>query len=267
VAYVAHGARAFEFLFGISLQSLALKGKWDGPVVVVTDNPECLALQRPYAKHLNLHVVRVPKRKNVMDMKIDKTRLWKHIDSAGLHHTQTIIYIDTDVVTTASISPLVEFISRPALMSEPLWMYQDKYYPKEFQTGFIISNRGPLADKCFKDWASKFKSHARDQSALLASKCNERGYLGELMPTEKDDMYLVPTLEGLQKGQRAILMHFTDTGLMIGHHGGQPLLDEIQKLFQKEFGIGDPWFKQTCLINGEELLINGGQSLSVEGSH
>jgi len=252
VAYVAHGARAFEFLFGISLQSLALKGKWDGPVVVVTDNPECLALQRPYAKHLNLHVVRVPKRKNVMDMKIDKTRLWKHIDSAGLHHTQTIIYIDTDVVTTASISPLVEFISRPALMSEPLWMYQDKYYPKEFQTGFIISNRGPLADKCFKDWASKFKSHARDQSALLASKCNERGYLGELMPTEKDDMYLVPTLEGLQKGQRAILMHFTDTGLMIGHHGGQPLLDEIQKLFQKEFGIGDPWFKQTCK--------NGGQS-------
>jgi hypothetical protein len=94
--FLAFGELAKGNLADYSIATMRKVGKWRGKAFVITDIPDCFA---ETAKKYDVHVIKAPKLKDVIEIKSMKTKLFDYLPA----DVTSVLYLDADVLVTQSL--------------------------------------------------------------------------------------------------------------------------------------------------------------------
>jgi hypothetical protein len=191
LVFVALGPKAISPAFTWSVNSAVEVGGWNGPVYVVTDDPE--AAQKVFEDNEerigllpdNLHIVQ-PMESSDLHVNLQpatdevtyKARLTKcQLLRILPNELQHVLYIDADVMIGKPLRPLLSELS--VLWNDPDQRMEMALFPdcKAFTAGFcldcdtwntgVMSLRRESSDSCMDKWCEALTEHAgSDQAAL-----------------------------------------------------------------------------------------------------
>jgi len=161
------------------LSSVRQVGKYDGEIVMVTDNADCLAknfgekllggakIQErsteavdvyPGGEQMgNVYMVKVATTSDVKAMKQHKAKAWQNIRIAGLKPSY-IVYTDQDIVIGDDLKAFLQTVDELVVPDATplLALFVDQGVTKgQLHTGIVVMFPGDKTETCLNEWADK----------------------------------------------------------------------------------------------------------------
>ena len=176
------------------IETLRSRGKFDGPVHIITDQP------RYYRRLAGVTATRVPAEMNVLQIKALKTLLFDYVKG------DLLLYLDVDVLVGYPLELWYQTV-KDRLSTYPIAMFRDNgLYPFPYHTGVMLLTR--KAAELLKPWREALESGTfqKDQPAFAATMSDKNI---EIMP---DEYILFPKAEDMQNETVRTFVHITFTG-------------------------------------------------------
>jgi len=260
IVYIAGGELATSHMFSASLQTLGQWGFWHRPVVVLTDEPDCVRscqFPRVLAHNISLTIIPIPKpppdsgpRQRVMHYKTFKTLLWDYLESAGFSGLKRLLYLDEDILVGQSLAFLQQAITTAnpsaGIMTFKVPSISPYHTSETFHTGIMVMNNDTTVRDCLHDWKNAMSSghFERDQAALMNSACASRGSIA-LMSYASLPQF--PTAQQMQAGQRDLFIHFCNTFHLKKESLRPAIRTYMASVMRLNTEALDPWGHFSCL--------------------
>ena len=225
-------------------------------MVVITDMPKCLMrVQGPKAAEagLNLTLVYSPRKKLVIDMKMEKTDIWQHVEKAGFN-PKLLVYIDEDLVVMRPVQFFLNYLNKHHPTAD-IMMFRDSKHSQWAHGGLMATRPTDKARECLGQWKAQIKQAKKagghlDQPALDATTCRHDGTIQVMDTGWKGGLFTWPTGKAIQMKAKVVWLHFTNNGRMQGSRGITK--KQVAAFFAKRLKLkGDPWGVAKCNYEDE----------------
>eukprot|EP00746_Dinoflagellata_sp_MGD_P158588 gnl/MRDRNA2_/MRDRNA2_86503_c0_seq5.p1 gnl/MRDRNA2_/MRDRNA2_86503_c0~~gnl/MRDRNA2_/MRDRNA2_86503_c0_seq5.p1 ORF type:complete len:366 (+),score=68.63 gnl/MRDRNA2_/MRDRNA2_86503_c0_seq5:94-1191(+) len=176
------------------VSSLRNVGKFQGPIVLTTDRPHCLRKNLQQSDlGAQVQIVTVNHTKDKNTMKMEKARVWQHMQDAGIPDAAAIVQIDTDVIIGKDLQEFLGEVEMLAADPPATALFHDQgIHGNGPHTGIMVTFATEKSSKCLKDWSRKMANMCIVQELDEDGKEMEKCQCGILYPRSKCDKLPFP---------------------------------------------------------------------------